>query len=513
MKQLASERLLQASINAYPHPVIITSPDGKILAANNQTVALFGQPLQQTMEQNLLQAPLLSSWTLQAAQELLHTSPDVANINFTLHGVTNAPALVPVRIHLRSFITERQDKPGLMWTFQVLSKTNAGAVGENQVGALFTLADTAESLLLFGTYSWNLHTQEITWSEGMYRILGYASAADCPETPSLEFYTRFLDPGLATGLYKELAQARSSKQNYAHEYDIIDLQGRRKRIHSQGSYWRDASSGIEKLLGVIHDITDIKKLERERDKFVLDLARSNKELEQFAYVASHDLQEPLRKILTFSDRLQVKYKEQLGDDAAQYLERMTNAANNMRRLIDDLLQLSRVTTRDIPLENVDLNNTLRHVIKDLEAPVRQTNASIKAELLPNIQGRSVQLEQLFTCIIGNALKFHQPGRPLKIIISAATLSHAEKTKYLLDEQRTWYRLGVKDNGIGFEQAYAERIFEVFQRLHGKSDYPGTGLGLSICKKIVERHQGAILAEGIPGQGASFFIILPNVQKV
>lgn len=512
MKHLATEPLLQATLNAYPHAALISGLDGRILAANNQTVGLFGKPLQQAMEQNLLAPGLLGEWTVKAVREHLQAATDKANIQFTIHGVTPLPALTPLLISARSFIPNTKDAPGLLWTFQVLPKAADGMKAAD-VNNLLTLIQTTETLLQFGSFSWDPHTREGIWSEGLYRILGYENAAACPEKPSAEFFLRFPDPSFAPALYETLEKARQEKRGYEAEYDIVDIHGKRKHLVSKGMYCIDEKTGAEKMLGVIRDMTEMKRLGRERDKYVLDLARSNKELEQFAYVASHDLQEPLRKILTFSDRLQVKFKEVLGADGAQYIERMTNAAGNMRRLIDDLLQLSRVATRDIPLEKVDLNTTIQHVINDLEIPIRETGALIRAAHLPEIQGRSIQLEQLFINIIGNALKFRHAGRTPEIRLSARALTHEEKLKYLLDEHRAWYRIQVKDNGIGFEQTYAERIFEVFQRLHGKSDYPGTGLGLSICKKIVERHQGAILAEGTPGEGASFFLLLPAVQSV
>ncbi|MFN6470657.1 MAG: PAS domain-containing protein [Nostoc sp. SerVER01] len=235
-----------------------------------------------------------------------------------------------------------------------------------------------------------------------------------------------------------------------------------------------------------------------------ELARSNKELQEFAFVASHDLQEPLRKIKTFGDRLKVTYGDLLTEQGRDYLERMQNAANRMQTLIEDLLTLSRVTTRAQPFVSVNLAKIAQEVLSDLEIYVQQTGATVEIGELPTIKADPVQMRQLLQNLIGNALKFHHPQVPPAIKIYGNILdSQANK----LSNSSDVCEIVVEDNGIGFEEKYLDRIFNVFQRLHSSIEYEGTGIGLAICRKITERHHGAIAAQSKPGQGSKFFVTL------
>ncbi|HVE88945.1 MAG TPA: ATP-binding protein [Burkholderiaceae bacterium] len=230
------------------------------------------------------------------------------------------------------------------------------------------------------------------------------------------------------------------------------------------------------------------------------LERSNRELEQFASAASHDLQEPLRKIQAFGDRLQAKFGDQLGQQGHEYVERILSSAGRMRNLIDDLLTFSRVTTKAQASVAIDLNVVLQEVLSDLEARVHQTRGRVEVGNLPTVNADPLQMRQLLQNLIANALKFHRPDEPPVVFVSG---------RHILDaEARPWWEITVKDNGIGFEEIYLDRIFEVFQRLHGRNEYEGTGVGLAICRKIVERHHGHITAHSAPGQGSMFVVTLP-----
>lgn len=239
-----------------------------------------------------------------------------------------------------------------------------------------------------------------------------------------------------------------------------------------------------------------------------ELERSNQDLQDFAFVASHDLQEPLRKIRAFSDRLTSKYGQVLGD-GKDYLDRMNSAATRMSRLIEDLLEFSRVSTRAQAFKPVDLNDILKDVLETLELSIEDSKASIAIATLPVIEADSVQLKQLFQNIIGNALKFTAPGRQPDIHIGCTNISPVD---HPLLKEETWYEVFVTDNGIGFEEKYLDRIFTPFKRLHGKSAYAGTGIGLAVCKKIVERHGGEITANSVPDVGTTFRIRLPASQS-
>ncbi len=253
------------------------------------------------------------------------------------------------------------------------------------------------------------------------------------------------------------------------------------------------------------DITERKRAEAALMEQADKLARSNAELEQFAYVASHDLQEPLRKIQAFGDRLKTKYQAGLGTEGIDYLSRMQNAAARMQVLIQDLLSLSRVASNSKPFTPVDLNDVVRTVVSDLDMRINDAGGRVELGALPLISGDRGQMAQLFQNLIGNGIKFRQPGRAPGVKVSAEFLTARQ------DGANVW-QIVVEDNGIGFDEKYSERIFQIFQRLHGRSEYEGTGIGLAICRKIVDRHSGSITANSTPGAGAKFIITLPHLAS-
>ncbi|HLF26006.1 MAG TPA: substrate-binding domain-containing protein [Anaerolineae bacterium] len=232
-----------------------------------------------------------------------------------------------------------------------------------------------------------------------------------------------------------------------------------------------------------------------------ELAHSNAELEQFTYIAAHDLQEPMRKIRAFGDRLNAKYGQTLDAQGRDYLERMRNAAARMQTLINDLRIYSRITTKAQPFAPVELGEVARGVLSDLESRIEQVNGRVELGWLPALEADPAQLRHLLQNLIGNALKFHRPGLPPVIKVWGAYLNGS-------GERRCEVR--VEDNGIGFDEKYLNRIFQVFQRLHSRGQYEGTGMGLATCRKIVERHGGSITASSVPGQGATFIVTLPLV---
>lgn len=261
------------------------------------------------------------------------------------------------------------------------------------------------------------------------------------------------------------------------------------------------------------EVTERIRTEERNLAVAAELRRSNEELEKFAYVASHDLQEPLRKIQAFGDRLHRKCRDQLGDQGKEYIDRMLASATRMRTLIDDLLTFSRVASTVRPHVAVDLNDTLKGVMGDLEAALQQSQGRIVSNLLPTINAEPLQMRQLFQNLIGNALKFAKPNEPPLISITATDLNDLPPDADPPPPGFAGWRLSFSDTGIGFEQVHEQRIFEVFQRLHGREEYAGTGIGLAICRKIVERHGGTIHARGQPGIGATFFIDLPEAPPI
>lgn len=248
------------------------------------------------------------------------------------------------------------------------------------------------------------------------------------------------------------------------------------------------------------DLTPQKRAEAAVKEYASQLEHSNRELQNFAFVASHDLQEPLRKIQAFGERLNVNLNDRLDDQSRDYLERMLNASVRMRTMINDLLSLSRVTTQGRPFERVDLNRLVGEVLSDLEMRIERSGGQVAVDDLPVIDADPTQMQQLFQNLIGNALKFHKPGVPPRVKVYKQFSSDIRQVI-----------ICVEDNGVGFEEQYAERIFQPFQRLHGMGEYEGSGMGLAICRRIVERHSGTITASSTPGEGAVFQISLPVNQ--
>jgi len=260
----------------------------------------------------------------------------------------------------------------------------------------------------------------------------------------------------------------------------------------------------------VRDISQRKRAEEQQARYAAELERSNRELEQFAYVASHDLQEPLRKIRMFSDRLEMKCADGLDDTGRECIRRMQSAAARMQALIDGLLTLSRVTTRGQNFVSVDLAQIADGVVSDLETQIERVGGRVEIGRLPVIQADALQMRQLFQNLIGNALKFHRVDEPPVVRVSGRFVQARQRRDRSLAEERC--RIVIEDNGIGFEPRHGERIFGVFQRLHPRDVFEGTGVGLAICRRIVERHGGTIEARSTPGRGSTFEVILPVVHR-
>ena len=360
----------------------------------------------------------------------------------------------------------------------------------------------------FGTFEWILAVDKVFLSPGVYKIY---ELDDISQELDNQFINAFTHPADREAVAEASLRGIENGGTVDIEYRIVTAKGNIKRLHCLARAIRNKEGVPVKYVGSIRDITELRSIEDDLKNKVEELNHSNKELEEFAYVASHDMQEPLRKITTFSDRLAEKYKGVLEGDGAMYLSRMISSAENMRMLINDLLEFSKITKTQQPFEPVDLNISLQQVKNDLELTIEETATVINNDPLPEIDAIRSQMKQLLLNIISNGIKFRKPGVAPVISINSEVLSLKDKVHFELPVDVEYYKIQITDNGIGFDEEYAARIFQVFQRLHGKSEYPGSGIGLAICKKILEYHKGLIYAQNIPGTGARFVFVLPAKQ--
>ncbi|EFK08636.1 PAS domain S-box protein [delta proteobacterium NaphS2] len=309
--------------------------------------------------------------------------------------------------------------------------------------------------------------------------------------------TRQIDPTICREVWSQMKQGQRGWKDFT----IQTTYG--KNLQTS---WARVRLSDGSVIGIGIDISERKRSEEQKEHYLEQLKRSNKELQDFAFVASHDLQEPLRKIQSFGELLVTEVHDSISAEGRDFLVRMQNAATRMRKLIDSLLAYSRVTTKTRAFSQVNLVEAVEEALGNLAVLKEEKKASVEVGELPTVEGDQVQMIQLFQNLIGNALKFHRKGVSPEIKIYALTI-HGGRS-----DQADVYEIFVKDNGIGFDESYLSRIFTPFQRLHGKSEYEGVGIGLAICRKIVERHGGHITATSNPGGGAVFIVTLPKKQK-
>jgi PAS domain S-box-containing protein len=307
-----------------------------------------------------------------------------------------------------------------------------------------------------------------------------------------DFLDYFLEPEKARAGYQ-----RVFKEGCVVDYplEIRHKDGRITSVLYNASVYRDEKGEVSGVFAAARDITERKRAEEALRRAVADLKRSNEELQQFAYVASHDLQEPLRAVASFTQLLSERYKGRLDTKADEFIAFAVDGANRMQTLINDLLSYSRLETRGKPPERTDSHDALGRALANLGTAIQESGALVTNDDLPTVRADESQLTMLFQNLVGNAVKFHGPEPP-RVHVSAAL-------------QGNEWLFSVRDNGIGIAQEYQERIFSIFQRLHSREEYPGTGIGLALCKRIVERHGGTIRVESGPGSGSTFFFTLPK----
>lgn len=344
-----------------------------------------------------------------------------------------------------------------------------------------------------GWWHLNIQTDELDWSQQWYCMLGYAEQ---DLQPSYQTWESLVHP-------EDLFQLRDSfnshsvdsTDTYTYDYRMLTKTGEWKWISNLGKVIeRDHTGQPIRLAGMHHDISNRKQAEQQLQILNTELLRSNEDLKLFAYVASHDLQEPLRKIRNFSDLLSERFQDGLDETGDRYIRYITDGATRMQGLIDDLLSYSRVGQTKLNLQSTNLEDIVQQIKSDLETVIQSKNAVIIAETLPTLSVDPIQMQQLLQNLISNAIKYCQDDIPTVRV-------------WATQVNKMW-TISVQDNGIGIDMQFMDRIFVIFQRLHNRSLYSGTGIGLAICKKIVERHKGQIWVDSQEGKGSTFSFTLP-----
>lgn len=349
-------------------------------------------------------------------------------------------------------------------------------------------------------YDWNLITNQVTWNEGIRTIFNYT---DLQEYNDTKWWNEKIHPDDHSRVIDKINHhIKSQQSNWEQEYRFRCKNGSYKYIYDRGFTIYNNDNKAIRMIGSMQDLTEtksnelvLKELNESLENRASQLATSNAELESFAYVASHDLQEPLRMVSSFLQLIERKYKDKLDQKAHEYIRFAVDGAERMKGLILDLLEYSRVNSRKEQKEIVDLNEVATNLAITYKQVVETSEGTIEIDELPVVLGNKVQLMQLFQNLVSNALKYKSDRPPV--------------IKITVQQKEDYYQFAVSDNGIGIEERFFNKIFIIFQRLHNKNEFSGTGIGLAICKKIVEIHAGNIWVESTPGIGSTFYFTLPS----
>jgi light-regulated signal transduction histidine kinase (bacteriophytochrome) len=374
---------------------------------------------------------------------------------------------------------------------------------EKAAATLKTVFDSAQTGMFTFAPEYDASGEIIDFRFVMVNSTMSAYVDQAPEALAGELGSKWFPGYLTNGVF----------QMYRHTFEAGEPQRKEVHYNTDGLdiYLDLQSVKIERqVLVTLTDHTNLRRSQLELEHTVKALERSNANLEDFAHAASHDMKEPIRKILTFTDRLITTIGERLTDSERRLFQGIETSAARMQQLVEDLLELSHVSEKPRDMEWVDLNQKIQAVLGDLELAIEEKKAQVTIHSLPTLRGNRRQLQQLFQNLIGNALKYSKRDVQPVITIKSSTIKGREAPVPFAAElgDESFHLIEVSDNGIGFEQQYAEQIFKMFQRLHGKLEYSGTGVGLSITRKVVENHNGYIWAESELNKGATFKMLFP-----
>ncbi|HZF64922.1 MAG TPA: ATP-binding protein, partial [Chitinophagaceae bacterium] len=380
---------------------------------------------------------------------------------------------------------------------------------EDRLKILNGQLNDAQDIAKIGSWIWDIQNNELLWSDHMRRMY---EVEDSVTELKYEHFINKVHPDDRTFVNEHIQDAFASKEFATFRHRIVMDDGSVKVLQGRGEVITNETGEVVKMIGTGQDITEHHQAQQSLLNKTSELEVANIELQKFAYVASHDLQEPLRKILTFSSLLQKESAESLNQKARVYIDKIVHSSSRMQQLIEDILNFSSLKTREEAFQVTNLNDILDQVLLDMEVVISQTNAQIVADVLPQAEVIPGQMGQLFQNLLSNAMKFRKVDEMPTISIKSRVFEGKELLKdskfaaYLkglavnhrIWERAQFFSLAVKDNGIGFDTTYSEKIFEIFQRLHTSQHHEGTGIGLAICKRIVDNHRGIIIANSSSG---------------
>jgi PAS domain S-box-containing protein len=504
----------QNIVETVREPLVILDSDLRVTGASRSFYRTFSVTKEET-EGRLIYELGDRQWDIPALRTLLeevlpeHTEFDGFEVDHVFPRVGRRVIL----LNARQVVTEERSATMILLAIEDITdrKREEQILRESEERLQTIIENLHEGLLIS-----DLDGQLTHFNRAALAMHGFSSLEEgLLKIPELHEILEISTPDGSVLTFEEWPLARVIAGQVLTDYEVclrrIDKDW--QATFSYGGSIVKAPNGQPLAFLTITDITKRKRIEAKLKLYSDKLERSNSELQDFAQIASHDLQEPLRKILAFGDRLKTKAGESLDQECRDYLQRMFNAAARMQTLITDLMTFSRVETKGHSFVSTDLGVIAREVSADLETLIEQNGGRVEIEELPTMDADPVQMRQLLQNLIGNSLKYYRAGVPPIVRIYSQKLDERRRESITRNGPLggQLIQILIKDNGIGFDEKYLDRIFTMFQRLHNKDEYEGTGVGLAICRKIVDRHSGSITARSTPGQGTTFVVTMPVVQ--
>jgi PAS domain S-box-containing protein len=486
---VTATRTARDMIENMSDPVILAGPDGRIVGFNQATTDLWGYG------EELIGTPPTILVVEREASTVFGVIKDALEKGYARNvqhtALTKDKREVPILLSVVMLKDSEGNPINIVAVIRDISELKQKEAALNESLERFRVASGAVSDLV---WEWDISSGKLEWYGDIDAKLGY-NQGEFPRT--IEAWGKLIHPDDYARVDEILTRHIERNEPYSAEYRIIRKDGGLLYWYDSGTALRDDNGKPRKMIGAVSDVTARKLAEVQLNEALVELQRSNSELEQFAYVASHDMQEPLRMVSSYVQLLEKRYKGKLDEDAHDYINFAVDGARRMQSLINDLLEFSRVGTRGQPLKPIASTDILNSALHNLEMSISESGAVIAHGKLPLIIGDEGQMVQVFQNLIGNAIKFHS-HEPPKIDVRA-------------DRKGDEWIFSVKDNGIGIDPQFFDRIFIVFQRLH-RGEYSGTGIGLSVVKKIVQRHGGRVWLESQPGKGSTFYFAIPDRDK-